>query len=233
MKLSRTQRIRIVAAAVGLLALTGPAAAASANGFTLNLTSSQAAVVGTPMILHATGTITPTPPGDIEFSYWFSLDAIPTTVASTCPPDRWEGAQFANANGTIVVLSQREIPDAAGNFSIPVAVTPSAPGSVLLCAYTDDGAATTLAAASLTLNIQSKPSATKPSATGSGSGATGIAAEARRGVRSCLALLGHKDGRGCIRSAVKRANGACRRLHSPSDRGACLRAVGKVARRYS
>src|SRR5262249_44378102 len=154
MKLSRTSCIRMVACVVGLLALTGPAAVAAANGFTLNLTTSSAPVVGTPTVLHATGTI---PPGDLGFPYWFSLDAIPTAVTSTCPPDRWEGAQFATSTGSIVVLSQSEIPDGAGNFSIPVAVTPTAAGSLLLCGYTDDGEATTLAAASLTLNIQAKP----------------------------------------------------------------------------
>lgn len=226
MKLSRTKRIRIVAGAIGLLALAGPAALASASGFSLTLTTSATPVVGTPMILHATGTI---PPRDLGFPYWVSLDAIPATVTSKCPPDRFEGAQFAvSAGGSIVVLSQREIPDAAGNFSIPIAVTPSAPGSVLLCGYTDDGAATTLGAASLTLNIQ-----LKPPTTGTGSGAAGIPAQARTGIRSCLALLGPKDGHGCIRSAVRRANAACRRLHSPSGRVACFRAVGKIARRYS
>jgi hypothetical protein len=114
-------RVRIVAVAIGLLALTGLPALASASSFSLNLTTSASPVVGTPMVLHATGTI---PPQDLGFPYWFSLDAIPATVTSTCPPDRFEGAQFAvSAGGSIVVLSQREIPDAAGNVSIPIAVT--------------------------------------------------------------------------------------------------------------
>jgi hypothetical protein len=114
------------------------------------------------------------------------------------------------------------------NFSIPGAVTPTAAGSVVLCGYTDDGEATTLAAATLTLNIQ-----TKPPTTGSGSSAAGVPTEVRRRIRSCLAVLGPRDGRGCIRSAVRRANGACRRLPSASGRAACLREVGKIARKYS
>ena len=248
MKPSRTTLIRIVLAAVGLIALAGPVSAASAGGFTLSLTASSTPVVGTPMILHAAGTIPPPPPGDLAFSYWFSLDAIPTTVTSTCPPDRWEGAQFANSNGSIVVLTQLEVPDAAGNFSIPVAVTPSAPGSVLLCAYTDDGAAATLAAASLTLNIQPKqstgtgapqstgtgaPQSTgSPQSTGTGSPAS-IPTQVRRGIRSCLALLGRKAARSCVQSIARRANRACRRLHRPSGRTACLHAVRKIATRYS
>lgn len=224
MKPSRTTLIRIVAAAVGLLALSLPVGAASASGLTLSLTASSTPVVGKPMILHATGTI---PPQDLPFSYWFSLDAIPTKVTSTCPPDSLEGEQFAEGSGgAILSLSQREDADANGNFSIPIAVTPSAPGSILLCAYTDDGATATLAAASLTLNIQPRQS------TSTSSPAAGIIAQARGGIRSCLALLGPEDGRACIRSAVSRANGQCRRLHSPSGRTACLRGVRKIARGY-
>jgi hypothetical protein len=226
MKLSPATRMRIVAGAVGLLALTAPAAVASGGGFALNLSASSAPVVGKPMVLHATGTI---PPQDVGFPYWFSLDAIPVSVTSTCPPDRWEGAQFATSGGgSIVVLSQSEIPDATGSFSIPIAITPTAPGAVLLCAYTDDGAATTLAAASLTLNIQTQPSTTQ-----TGSNAVGIPALARRGIRSCAALHGSRDRKGCVGTVVKRANNACRRLNSRESRAACLRAVHKIARRYS
>jgi hypothetical protein len=227
MKPLRAIRARIVAAMVGALALAAPAVAvASQGGLTLNLTASSTPIVGKSMLLHATGTI---PPQDLGFPYWFSLDAIPPTVTSTCPADRWEGAQVATGSGgSIVVLSQSEIPDAAGNFSIPIAITPTAPGPVLLCAYTDDGEATTLAAASLTLNIQSTPS-TK----GTGSTAVGIPTEARRGIRSCLAVLGSRDGRGCVRTVVKRANRACRRLHSRNGIATCLGAVRKIAKRYS
>lgn len=235
MKPSRTTLIRLAAAAASLITVAGPVSAASAAGFALSLSVPSTPVVGTPMILKATGTM---PPSDIPFPYWFSLDAIPTTLTSTCPPDSWEGFQFANTYGTVVVRNQIEVPDAAGNFSIPVAVAPSAPGSLVLCGYTDDGADTTLAAASLTLNIQPRRSATSrspqpQSPTTTGSHAAGIPTQVRRGIRSCLALLAPKDARGCIRSAVRRANGACRRLRSQSRRTGCLRAVGKIARKYS
>ena len=119
-------------------------------------------MVGKPLIIRATGTV---PPESVGFPYWFSLDAISTAVTRTCPPDRWEGAQFANGTGgSIIVLSQSENPDVAGHFTIPVAVQPIAPGSLLLCAYTDDGAALTLAASSLTLDIKPAPSARKAKA---------------------------------------------------------------------
>jgi hypothetical protein len=223
MKQARTTRIA-TATAAGLIALGALVSSASAAGFTLSLTASSTPVVGKPLMLTATGT---TPVQDLQFPYFFSLDAIPTRVTTTCPADRWVGAQFASNGGSIVVLTQAEHPDAAGNFSIPVAVTPSAPGSVLLCAYTDDGAAATLAASSLTLNIQPKSSST-----GARPNVATISADARGGIRSCLALLGRKDGAGCLRSVVRRANAACRRLHSQSGRTSCLKAVRKITRRY-
>ena len=162
------------------------------------------------------------PAQDLWFPYWFSLDAIPASVTSTCPPDRREGAQFAESRRLDPGSQPARDPGRRRQLLDPHRRDSSAPGSVLLCAYTDDGAATTLAAASLTLNIQAKPS-TK----GTGSGAAGIPAEARRGIRSCVALLGPKDAHSCVRSAVRRANAACRRLHSPNGRAACLSAVGQ------
>jgi hypothetical protein len=246
MKLSRTTLARVIAAAAGLTAIAAPVSAASAAGFTLNLTAPSTPVVGTPMILEATGTM---PPSDIPFPYWFSLDAVPTTLTSTCPPDSWEGFQFANTYGTVVVRRQIEVPDAAGNFSIPVAIVPSAPGSLLLCGYTDDGADTTLDAASLTLNIQPSQSTTTPGSpqpqppttsspppqptTTTGTPATGIPTQVSSGIRSCLALLAPNDARGCIQSAIERANRACRRMHSQNRRTVCLHAVHKIAKRYS
>jgi hypothetical protein len=237
MKLSSTTLARLIAAAAGLIALAVPVSAASAAGFTLSLSAPSTPVVGTPMILQATGTM---PPSDIPFPYWFSLNAVPTTLTSTCPPDSWEGFQFANTYGTVVVRRQIEVPDPAGSFSIPVAIVPSAPGSLLLCGYTDDGADTTLDAASLTLNIQPKPPPTTTTGspqpqppTTTGTRATGIPAQVSSGIRSCLARHASNDARGCIQSAVKRANHACRKLHSESRRTVCLRAVRKIARRYS
>src|SRR3954452_6215487 len=144
--------LRTAAALTAALALGAPAAPALAGGFTLDLAPQSQAVVGRPMIIRAAGTI---PPADVGFPYWFSLDAIPASVTTTCPEDRWEGTQFATgAGGAIVVLSQSERPDVSGRFEVPVAVTPRAAGTVLLCGYTDDGEATTLAGGSLLLRIQ-------------------------------------------------------------------------------
>jgi hypothetical protein len=151
----RPARIGAALATAAAIALGAQAAPALAGTFTLNLEPQSDAVVGRPLVIKATGSV---PPEDVGFPYWFSLDAIPTAVTTTCPADQGEGAQFAlGSGGSIVVLSQSQHPDIAGNFTIPVAVTPSAPGSLLLCGYTDDGGAVTLATTSLILNIKPAP----------------------------------------------------------------------------
>jgi hypothetical protein len=203
-----------VVAAVGAIALAAPASPAFAAGFTLNLSAPSTPVVGKPMILRATGTI---PVEDIQFPY--------TSVVSSCPADHFAAKQVAiGTGGSIVILSQSEVPDAAGNWSIPIGVTPSAPGSLLLCGYTDDGAATTLARTSLIFNIQPAPSTRAPA---SGRRAT-IPEEARSGIRGCRALL--RDSSGCERRVIRRANARCRRLPSRRSRTRCLRGVSRLAR---
>jgi len=228
-------RIGAALAATAAIALGAPAAPALAGGFTLSLASEADAVVGRPLIIQATGTI---PPQDIGFPYWFSLDAISTGFTTTCPQDRWVGAQFAQGSGgSIVVLTQSEQPDVGGNFAIPVAVTPSAPGSVLFCAYTDDGAAATLASASLIVNIQPAPSS-RPGAdsrptgeAGGGSRPPSPPAYAVQGIRGCKALFGGSQARSCIRDILRKANARCRRRHSGGARARCLQAVRRAAKR--
>src|SRR4051794_23086608 len=76
-----------ICAALAAIALGATAAPALANGFDLHLAQQSQAVVGRPMVIQATGTI---PPDQTWAPYWFSLDAIPTSVTTTCPADRWE-----------------------------------------------------------------------------------------------------------------------------------------------
>jgi hypothetical protein len=198
-----------------MLALGANAGPALASSFTLEL-SAPRAIVGKPFVLKATGTI---PVDEIQFPYWFSLDAIPTAVMTTCPPDRWEGAQIANgAGGAVIVLSQRKTPDAAGRFTIPVAVNPIAPGSLLLCGYTDDGLTNTLAGASLLLDISSGAAPSPPQ-------------QLAQAIRSCHALLGGTGERRCVRHAVRRATARCRRYASHRRQARCLRNVRRVAHR--
>ena len=198
----------LIAAAVALLGATS----AHASDFTLQL-EAPPAVVGEPLILNATGTI---PVDELAYPYWFSLDAIPTSVTTTCPADRWEAVQIAQGTGgAVVVLSQRETPDATGRFTIPVGITPTAPGSVLLCGYTDDGATNTLARASLRLDITRPPSPP---------------VELRHAIRGCHALLTGPSAKRCVRKAVRRACAGCRSYPSHRDRARCLRKVRRVAR---
>ncbi len=146
------KRLVALLAAATAIALGALAAPALAGTFTLDLEPQSGAVVGRPLVIKATGSV---PPEDVGFPYWFSLDAISAAVTTTCPADQGEGAQFAlGGGGSIVVLSQTQHPNLAGDFMIPVAVTPSAPGSLLLCGYTDDGGAVTLARTSLLLHIK-------------------------------------------------------------------------------
>jgi hypothetical protein len=146
------KRLGAVLAAATAIALGATAAPALAGTFTLGLEPQSGAVVGRPLVIKATGSV---PPEDVGFPYWFSLDAIPAAVTTTCPADQGEGAQFAlGSGGSIVVLSQTQHPNLAGDFTIPVAVTPSSPGALLLCGYTDDGGAVTLARTSLLLHIR-------------------------------------------------------------------------------
>jgi hypothetical protein len=209
-------------AAAVVIAVGAFASPALGSGFTLSLSAPSTPVVGKSQILQASGTI---PVDEIEFLHWFSLYAIPPSVTTTCPADKWEGWQFAAGNGgTVVVLSQRVRPDAAGNFSIPVAVTPNAPGKVLLCGYTDDGYTNTRAGASLMLDIQPASSTSTPARPRRAT----IPEDARAGIRGCRALLA--DPRGCIRRAINRANSRCRRLRPRQRRTACLRAVRRVSR---
>jgi hypothetical protein len=212
--------VKRLACVIAVLTALGVGAdSALASGFGLQLTSPRL-VVGQPAILHANGTI---PVEDIGFPYWFSLDAIPTSVTKTCPEDAFEGSQLASSTGgSIVVLTQSERPNGSGEFSIPVGVTPSAPGSLLLCGYTDDGAASTLAVAPLIVHIH------KAGAARHRSSASRIAGEAASGVRSCRALLDRPAP--CIRDVVKHANVECRRLKAPRSRKQCLRGVRRAAR---
>ena len=205
-------------AAIALIAVAATTRPALASGFTLEL-AAPPAVVGQSMVIQATGTI---PLDQVQFPYWFSLEAIPTSVTTTCPADRWQAFQFVQgAGGAELAHSQRETPDAAGRFTIPVAVTPTAPGSVLLCGYTDDAMTNTLAVASLLVDIA--PAATAPPSPW---------VQLKWDIRGCHALLGTAGARRCDRGAARRARAGCRR-YAPRREAVCLRKVRRVARSAS
>jgi hypothetical protein len=212
----KTRTRALIGAAAAVLALAATAGPALASGFTLHL-SSPRAVVGKPFLLTATGTI---PADQVQFPYWFSLDAIPTSLMTTCPSDRWQASQIANASGGggIIVLSQPETPDASGGFTIPVGIRPTAAGSVLLCGYTDDGETQTMAYASLLLRINAASAPSPP-------------VQLARAIRSCHALLGGAGEKRCVRRAVRRAKAGCRHYRSHRRSARCLRNVRRVAHR--
>jgi hypothetical protein len=143
---------RLVAALVAAAASTGGLAApALAGQFTLGLTAPPGAAVGKPMLLQAAGTM---PVEDVTFPYFLISVALPTSVTQTCPAGYWDAVQIANATGGgILDLSAPITPSSTGAWSIPIGLRPWAPGRLLICAYVGDGADTTLAGASLTLEI--------------------------------------------------------------------------------
>lgn len=124
------------------------ASAALGQSFSLRLTGPTTATVGKPFVLTASGT----DPTD-EGALYLEIYAIPASVTTTCPTGYLDAGQLAGASGgSDVALDQREDLDASGNFTNTNAYTPAAPGGVLFCAYTDDGATDTLAATSLITN---------------------------------------------------------------------------------
>jgi hypothetical protein len=149
------------------LALGIGSPAAFAATFTLSVSVASSGTVNKPMVITATGN-DPTGGGAL----YLEIDAIPTTLTTTCPTGYLNGSQLAAAtsSGQLVAFDQREDFDASGNFSNVNAFTPDATGQYLLCSYTDDGAGDTLATSSLTTNITAAtppvtPPASKPVAT--------------------------------------------------------------------
>ena len=72
-----------------------------------------------------------------------------------CPAAALDGGQVAaGTGGRILAIALRPNLDQAGNFSNVVGYTPTAPGAMLICGYTDDGAGATLATATMTLNVK-------------------------------------------------------------------------------
>lgn len=181
----------LVVAVVGVLGLGVSASPALGATYTLNLSAPATAPVGQPTIIQATGS---NPPDDF-FSSYLDVAAIPTSVLPTCPSGYLNASQVARSayaqGGETLATAQREDVDSAGNFSMPIGYAPRMPGQFLICGYTNDGATTTLATASLVLTVQ-----------GAGAGATPPAAESD----ACLDA----------QEAVKKAR---KKLRKAKDRG--------------
>ena len=222
-----------IGAAVVLATATGPAWAA--DGFSLKLSGPSGGVVGQPIVLTASGA-NPAP-ADYPYPTYLDVEAFRPSVVPTCPSTQSAAGGLASGTGGAILAWDVQMNvDASGAFSIPFGFTPGTPGPVLLCGYTAGLAGETLALGSLTLPVRAAGVSAPPTQSAkppARPNAASIALDARRGIRSCHALLGPKQGRGCVRHVVKRANAACRRLRSLPSRTRCLRAVRTTAKRYS
>jgi hypothetical protein len=143
--------------AAGILGLGVGATPALGQTWTLSLSApSSSVVVGQTIIIQASGSNYQEP--IVDFSSYLTVVAIPTSVLSACPADYSSGKQVALSSGAqggeVLDEFHSEDEDAAGNFSMPVAYTPGTPGRFLICGYSDDAAASTLATASLALNVE-------------------------------------------------------------------------------
>jgi hypothetical protein len=152
----------LVLAAAGALALGTGASRALADGYTLHLSAPAPAVVAQPIIIQATGG--DPPPEQYWAAAWIEVVSIPTTVMTTCPASDQDGTAVATGTGgSVLAVSLRPNLDAAGNFSNLIGVTPTTPGSALICGYQDDGEGLTLASDSLTIDVLAAPPPPTPS----------------------------------------------------------------------
>ena len=146
-------RLAWLSVGIGVIALGAIAAPAGAdgNGYTLQMSASSNPPAGQPFVITASG-VSP-PAGGVVY---LDIYEIPASVTTTCPASYLDAGQLAGGSGgDDVAFYDRETTDASGNFSMPVAFTPSKPGGYLFCGYTDDEATDTLAAATLLENAVS------------------------------------------------------------------------------
>jgi hypothetical protein len=133
---------------------------AVADTFSLKLSLPSPGIVGKTLAVTASGN-DPTDAGAL----YLEIDAIPTSLATTCPTGYLNGSQLASStsSGALVAFDQPEDFDASGNFSNVNGYTPNTTGQFLLCGYTDDGAGDTLAIDSMTTSIvAAQPPVLKP-----------------------------------------------------------------------
>jgi hypothetical protein len=158
MKRSKRTYALAVAAVLGVLGLGTTAASAQAYSWSVNIGGPSSGTAGQTLTLKIGGQ-NPTPdyPDYYWFSTWLSVDVIPTSVVSSCPDTHYEGFQLGSASraqgGGYLVFTQRENVDTAGTWSTTVGYTPPVPGRMLICAYSDDGYANTLAKAQHVIDV--------------------------------------------------------------------------------
>ncbi len=161
-KINRRTRLLVLVAVALTLAIASTSALA-ATSYSLALSAPPSGTVGTAIAITASGT-------DVVGPYnsaYLDLDAIPTTLTSTCPADYSNADQLASTapGGAWIAGSEVESYDPSGNFSNTNAWTPTVPGTFLLCGYTNDALTHTLSTASTTIIIATTtPTVTPPPA---------------------------------------------------------------------
>ncbi|QBX55602.1 hypothetical protein EXE58_09155 [Nocardioides seonyuensis] len=126
---------RLAVTALGVLALTATASTAASPASalepgTLSLTGPTSATVGSPAVMTASGHV----PSDAYLERYVYVYSIPTSVVSACPAARTNALQLSSASSgqggdTVAFVN------VTGDFSVPIAYTPSHAGTFLLCGY--------------------------------------------------------------------------------------------------
>ena len=154
-------RAGTLVAVAGLLALGSAGPAQAAEGFELMLSGPTAPVAGQPVVVQAIGANPP--PVEYPYMVWLSAVVLRPSAVPTCPESKGAANQLATGTGgAILTIAQREEVDELGLFSVPIGLTPLAPGPLLICAYSYNEVGFTLALASLTLDVTSSAPAPPP-----------------------------------------------------------------------
>jgi hypothetical protein len=143
-----------LATTVALVAIAAPA---SASPHTLNIESAATTTFDTPTLFYVYGT--DAPPSDLGGDFWIEIVDLPGEIIPACPFGHQDALGFAeNLPGQILDISLQPDRAVSGDFSNPIIFRPLMPHRNLICAYTHDGAGTTLARAAAVIDVQ--PAAT-------------------------------------------------------------------------
>jgi hypothetical protein len=138
--LSKLRRPAALTALAAAALAAGATPAFAAPGYSLDISGPGAGAVGKPSLFKVSGT-NPTP-AESWFSTYMQVEAIPASVMPACPPAYLEGIQIAEhswaSGGDHIAGPQTELRDDAGNWTASVAYTPSVPGRMLLCGYSQN-----------------------------------------------------------------------------------------------
>ena len=215
--MKRTVPFASLAVVTGVLALGAAASPALGATHTLNLSGPSTVVVGEPVVFQVTGTAAP--PSEFWNLSWIEVFALPPSVVSECPPDAHSGGQLADSIGAILTIAMNPNKDEAGNFSNQVGATPTAPGRVLLCAYTVNEEGGTLSRASLMVTVLERgdPTVPTPPTPPTGEPASNACQEAQAAVVRAKERVRRTNSRAAkekLRQAKQKRKIACGTLRS-------------------